>query len=97
MTTPAVHPQKHVRAVPGDVAPYVLMGLLYAGRGPVAVVNRDLCPLSLPAASLLNLPYAHGFEADPCLEVNDGDLVELVREAGGPVRLTVLERAAPGA
>ncbi|MDA0878241.1 MAG: aconitase X [archaeon] len=79
------------------VAPYVLMGLLYAGRGPVAVVNRDLCPLSLPAASLLNLPYAHGFEADPCLEVNDGDLVELVREAGGPVRLTVLERAAPGA
>jgi predicted aconitase/predicted aconitase with swiveling domain len=75
------------------VAPYVLMGLLYAGRGPAAIVNRDLCPLTLPAASLLNLPYAHGFEEDPCLEVNDGDLVELVRENGGPVRLTVVERA----
>lgn len=75
------------------VAPYVLMGLLYTGRGPQAIVNRDLCPLSLPAASLLGLPYAHGFDEDPCLEVNDGDLVELVREAGGAVRLTVLERA----
>ena len=68
------------------------MGLMYRGRGPTAIVNRDVCPLSLPAASLLGLPYAHGFDEDPCLEVNDGDLVELVREAGGAVRLNVLER-----
>ena len=49
------------------VAPYVLMGLMYRGRGPTAIVNRDVCPLSLPAASLLGLPYAHGFDEDPCL------------------------------
>ncbi len=77
------------------VAPYVLMGLLYRGRGPTAIVNRDVCPLSLPAASLLGLPYAHGFDEDPCLAVNDGDLVEVAREAGGAVHLKVLERAAP--
>jgi predicted aconitase/predicted aconitase with swiveling domain len=75
------------------VAPYVLMGLMYNGRGPTAIVNRDVCPLSLPAASLLGLPYAHGFGEDPCLAVNDGDLVEVVREAGGEVHVRVLERA----
>ena len=75
------------------VAPYVLMGLMYRGRGPLAIVNRDVCPLSLPAASLLGLPYAHGFGEDPCLAVNDGDLVEVVREAGGEVHVRVLERA----
>ena len=75
------------------VAPYVLMGLMYRDRGPTAIVNRDVCPLSLPAASLLGLPYAHGFGEDPCLEVNDGDLVELVRTSGGAVHLKVLERA----
>ena len=75
------------------VAPYVLMGLMYRGRGPTAIVNRDVCPLSLPAASLLGLPYAHGFGEDPCLAVNDGDLVEVVREAGGEVHVRVLERA----
>jgi predicted aconitase with swiveling domain len=69
------------------------MGLMYNGRGPTAIVNRDVCPLSLPAASLLGLPYAHGFGEDPCLAVNDGDLVEVVREAGGEVHVRVLERA----
>ena len=37
------------------VAPYVLMGLIYTGYGPKAILNRDICPLTLPAASLLNL------------------------------------------
>ncbi|GIS44670.1 MAG: hypothetical protein Ct9H90mP16_17400 [Candidatus Poseidoniales archaeon] len=41
--------------------------------GPRAIVNRDVCPLTLPAASLLNVPYAHGFDEDPCLEINSGD------------------------
>ena len=59
------------------VAPYVLMGLIYTGKGPKAIVNRDVCSLTLPACSLLNLPYSHGFENDPCLSVNDGDLVRV--------------------
>ena len=55
------------------VAPYVLMGLLYENKGPLAIINRDVCPLTLPACSLLNVPYGHGFEKDPCIVVNDGD------------------------
>ena len=73
------------------VAPYVLMGLLYTEKGPRAIVNRDVCPLTLPACSLLNVPYGHGFDNDPCMEINDGDLVELKSEQG-VVSLTVLER-----
>jgi len=74
------------------VAPFVLMGLIYTGKGPRGVVNRDVCPLTLPAASLLAVPYAHGFDEDPTLAVNDGDEVEMVLE-NGQVQLTVLSRA----
>ena len=74
------------------VAPYVLMGLLYEGRGPRAIVNRDVCPLTLPACSLLGVPYGHGFDADPCLAFNTGDTVELVGDASG-LTLRVVERA----
>ncbi len=73
------------------VAPYVLMGLIYTGKGPLAVVNRDICPLTLPACSLLGLPYGHGFDVDPCMSVNTGDTVEFRRTADG-VELEVLER-----
>lgn len=73
------------------VAPYVLMGLIYTGKGPKAIVNRDVCSLTIPACSLLDLPYAHGFATDPCMEVNTGDLVEL-RKVGDQVTITVLER-----
>ncbi len=73
------------------VAPYVLMGLLYENKGPLAIVNRDVCPLTLPACSLLNVPYGHGFEEDPCMMVNDGDLVRLKREQG-QVSIEILER-----
>lgn len=73
------------------VAPYVLMGLLYTGKGPMAIVNRDVCPLTLPACSLLDVPYGHGFDFDPCMEINDGDIVELKSEQG-VVSLTVVER-----
>ena len=59
------------------VAPFVLMGLIYTGFGPKAIVNRDVCPLTLPAASLLGVPYAHGFEDDPTIQVNTGDEVSL--------------------
>ncbi len=74
------------------VAPYVLMGLIYTGKGPKGIVNRDVCSLTIPACSLLGLPYAHGFESDPCMEINTGDLVEM-RKVGDDVTLTVLERA----
>ena len=74
------------------VAPYVLMGLIYTGKGPKAIVNRDVCSLTLPACSLLNLPYSHGFEADPCLAVNDGDLIRISKNSGDVV-LEILQRA----
>ena len=64
------------------VAPYVLMGLIYTGFGPKAILNRDVCTLTLPAASLLGVPYAHGFEEDPTLGVNTGDVVSLGLSSG---------------
>ena len=73
------------------VAPFILMGLIYTGQGPRAIVNRDVCPLTLPAASLLNVPYAHGFDEDPCMEINSGDQVEMTLE-DGIVRLKVVNR-----
>ena len=73
------------------VAPYVLMGLIYTGKGPKAIVNRDVCSLTLPACSLLDVPYSHGFDQDPCLAVNDGDLVR-VTKTSNEVVLEVLER-----
>jgi predicted aconitase with swiveling domain len=74
------------------VAPYVLMGLIYTGVGPKAIVNRDVCPLTLPACSLLDLPYGHGFETDPCIAINNGDQIEMKR-VDGVVTLSVLQRA----
>ena len=73
------------------VAPFVLMGLIYTGKGPRAIVNCDVCPLTLPAASLLNVPYAHGFESDPTLEVNTGDQVS-IKLIEGVVSLSVISR-----
>ena len=79
------------KASGSTVAPFVLMGLIYTDKGPAAIVNRDVCPLSLPAASLLSVPYAHGFDDDPTLEVNTGDGVELTL-SGGNVNLRVIAR-----
>jgi predicted aconitase/predicted aconitase with swiveling domain len=73
------------------VAPFILMGLIYTGKGPRSIVNRDVCPLTLPAASLLNVPYAHGFDNDPCLEINSGDDVKMTLEEG-VVNLQVVNR-----
>ena len=74
------------------VAPYVLMGLLYENKGPLAIINRDICPLTLPACSLLNVPYGHGFDEDPCLTINDGDRIRFKREQQN-VSIEVIERA----
>ena len=73
------------------VAPYVLMGLIYTGKGPKGIVNRDVCPLSMPAASLLGVPYATKFDEDPCLEINSGDEIVMKLE-NGTVRLEVIQR-----
>ena len=75
------------------VAPFILMGLIYTGKGPKAIVNRDVCPLTLPAASLLEVPYAHGFDDDPCMKINTGDDVEMKLE-NGIVTLQVVKRTA---
>ena len=77
------------------VAPFVLMGLIYTGKGPKAIVNRDVCPLTLPAASLLDVPYAHGFDIDPTIEINTGDHVEMSL-IDGQVSLRSLSRASEG-
>lgn len=82
----------HPRGSGSTVAPYVLMGLIYGGRAPKALLTRSLCPLAMPACSLLDLPYAHGFDLDPCVNVNSGDLLEL-RWSQGTVDLEVVERA----
>ena len=74
------------------VAPFVLMGLVYTGFGPKAIVNRDVCPLTLPAASLLGVPYAHGFHDDPTMGVNTGDMVSLSL-SDGEVELKVESRS----
>ena len=73
------------------VAPYVLMGLIYTGKGPRAIVNRDVCSLTLPACSLLDMPYSHGFDEDPCKAVNHGDKIR-VSKVGDKVTLQVMER-----
>lgn len=73
------------------VAPFVLMGLIYTGKGPKGIINRDVCPLTLPAASLLGLPYGHGFSLDPCLAINSGDEVEM-ELVDGVVTLKVVNR-----
>ncbi len=73
------------------VAPYVLMGLLYTSKGPKAVVNRDVCPLTLPACSLLGVPYGYGFKDDACLGINTGDTVQFER-IGQDVKLSVIRR-----
>ena len=68
------------------------MGLIYTGNGPKAIINRDVCPLTLPGASLLGLPYAVGFEQDPCLALNSGDEIEMTLE-NDVVVLKVISRA----
>ena len=72
------------------------MGLSYGGKAPAAILNRDVCPLTLPAASIQAIPYGHGFDADPTIEINSGDLVKMTLNEG-IVSVTVLDRApSPG-
>ena len=73
------------------VAPFVLMGLIYTGNGPKAIINNDVCPLTLPACSLLNLPYAYDLSKNPCGGINTGDELEMTLSEG-VVSLKVLVR-----
>ncbi len=68
------------------------MGLIYTGKGPKGIINRDVCPLTLPAASLLDVPYSYGFDADPCLAINNGDEIEMSL-IEGVVQVKVIQRA----
>ena len=74
------------------VAPYVLLGLFYNGNGPKAIINTDLDQQTIPACSLLEVPYAHSFEDDPCQAINSGDRIRL-ELSDGDVRLECLKRA----
>ena len=73
------------------VAPYVLLGLFYNGNGPSAIINTDLDQQTIPACSLLGIPYAYSFNKDPCQTVNSKDYVNL-RLKEGTVKLQCLER-----
>lgn len=73
------------------VAPFVLMGLIYTGRGPMGIINSDVCPLTLPAASLLGTPYAHSFDEDPIMKINTGDMVHM-QLSGGKATIEVISR-----
>ena len=73
------------------VAPYVLLGLFYNGNGPKAIINTDLDQQTIPACSLLAVPYAHSFEDNPCIEINSGDKINLALKDNS-VSLTVINR-----
>ena len=74
------------------VAPYVLLGLFYNGNGPKAIINTDLDQQTIPACSILGVPYAHSFDYDPCQAINTGDRIRLdLRDLD--VRLECLERS----
>ena len=47
------------------MAPYVLLGLFYNGNGPKAIINTNLAQQTIPACSILGVPYAHSFENKP--------------------------------
>ena len=73
------------------VAPYVLLGLFYNGNGPKAIINTDLDQQTIPACSLLAVPYAHSFEKNPCIEINSEDKIN-IKLNNGKVSLKVIER-----
>ena len=73
------------------VAPYVLLGLFYNGNGPKAIINTDLDKQTIPACSLLAVPYAHSFEDNPCIEINSGDKINLALKDDN-VSLRIIDR-----
>ena len=73
------------------VAPYVLLELFYNGNGPKAIINTDLDQQTIPACSLLGVPYAHSFSEDPCQAINSGDKIRF-KLSDGNVKLECLER-----
>ena len=73
------------------VAPYVLLGLFYNGNGPKAIINTDLDQQTIPACSLLAVPYAHSFEKNPCIEINSKDKINLTLK-NGKVELRIIKR-----
>lgn len=66
------------KASGSTVAPYVLMELAYRNKAPKAVLLTDVCPLTIPACSLLGIPCAVGFEREILTAFNTGDYIEVI-------------------
>jgi predicted aconitase with swiveling domain len=67
------------------------LGLFYNGNGPKAIINTDLDQQTIPACSLLAVPYAHSFEKNPCIEINSEDKIN-IKLNNGKVSLKVIKR-----
>ncbi len=76
-----------------SVAPYVILELIYRGKGPLAIINTHIDQHSAPACSLEGVPYAYEFDEDVIGNINHGDVIEL-RRAGQAVSVHVVERTA---
>ena len=66
------------KASGSTVAPYVLMELAYRNRAPKAVLLTDICPLTIPACSLLSIPCAVGFKRDILTAFRTGDSIKVI-------------------
>ena len=74
-----------------SVAPYVILELIYRGKGPLAIINTHIDQHSAPACSLEGIPYAYDFDEDVIRNINHGDVIEL-RRAGQAVSVQVVNR-----
>jgi predicted aconitase/predicted aconitase with swiveling domain len=74
-----------------SVAPYVILELIYRGKGPLAIINTHIDQHSAPACSLEGVPYAYDFDRDVIRNINHGDVIEL-RRAGQAVSVHVVKR-----
>lgn len=63
-----------------SVAPYVLLELIYRGKGPVAIINTEIDQQTVPACSLEGVPYAYGFDQDPTRAIRHGERIELIKQ-----------------
>ena len=68
------------KASGSTVAPYVLMELAYRNRAPKAVLLTDICPLTIPACSLLSIPCAVGFKRDILTAFRTGDSIKVISD-----------------
>lgn len=63
-----------------SVAPYVLLELIYRGKGPLAIINTEIDQQTVPACSLEGIPYAYGFDQDVTRVIRHGEQIELIKQ-----------------